>query len=82
VTPVTLLTYILYTLDSVTVARFHSDHLFLTSLFVVFGMFRYLYLVHQKELGGSPADLVVQDIPLLLSILGWILTFVLIVYLS
>jgi 4-hydroxybenzoate polyprenyltransferase len=82
VTPVTLLTYILYTLDSVTVARFHSDHLFLTGLFVVFGLFRYLYLVHQKELGGSPADLVVQDIPLLLSILGWSLTFVLIVYFS
>jgi len=77
-----LLTYILYTMDSVTVARFHSEHLFLTSLFVIFGVFRYLYLVHQKDRGGSPADLIVQDIPLLLAILGWILTFVLIVYLS
>lgn len=82
VTPVTLLTYILYTMDSVTVARFHSEHLFLTSLFVIFGIFRYLYLLHQKDLGGSPADLVMQDIPLLSAILGWILAFVLIVYLS
>ncbi len=82
VTPTTLLTYILYTLDSATVARLHSRHLFLTSVFVVFGIFRYLYLVHQKGLGGSPGHLVVQDIPLLSSILGWILSFVLIVYLS
>ncbi|BCA54083.1 decaprenyl-phosphate phosphoribosyltransferase [Nitrospira sp. KM1] len=82
VTPVTLLTYILYTLDTVTVSRFHSEHLYLTSLFVIFGIFRYLYLVHQKDLGGSPTDLVVQDIPVLFSILGWIVTFVLIVYLA
>lgn len=82
VTPVTLVTYILYTLDSVTVARFQSDHLFLTSLFVVFGIFRYLYLIHQNNLGGSPTDLVIQDIPLILAILGWILSFALIVYFS
>jgi 4-hydroxybenzoate polyprenyltransferase len=82
VTPVTILTYVLYTLDSVTVARFHSKHLYLTSLFVVFGIFRYLYLVHQKDLGGSPTQLVLLDFPLLLSILCWIVSFVLIVYLS
>ncbi|MDH5738787.1 MAG: decaprenyl-phosphate phosphoribosyltransferase [Nitrospira sp.] len=82
VTPTTLLTYILYTLDSVTVARLHSRHLFLTSVFVVFGIFRYLYLIHQKGLGGSPSDLVLKDIPLLSTILGWILSFALIVYFS
>ena len=81
-TPTILLTYILYTLDSATLARLHSRHLFLTSVFVVFGIFRYLYLVHQKGLGGAPGHLVVQDIPLLSAILGWILSFVLIVYLS
>ncbi len=82
ITPVTLLTYIMYTLDSVTVVRFHSDHLFLTSLFVIIGIFRYLYLIHKVKLGGSPTELVVKDVPLLLSIIGWILSFVLIVYLS
>ena len=48
VTPVTLITYILYTLDGTTMARFHSSKLYLTSGFVVFGIFRYLYLIHQK----------------------------------
>ena len=82
VTPVTLLTYILYTLDSTTVTRFHSEHLYLTSLFVAFGIFRYLYLIHQKDLGGSPTELLVKDIPLLSAIIGWVGAFVLIVYLS
>ncbi|GKS58877.1 decaprenyl-phosphate phosphoribosyltransferase [Nitrospira sp.] len=82
VTPVTLLTYILYTLDEKTIHHFRSEHLYVTSLFVVFGIFRYLYLVHRKDLGGSPTDLVVKDIPLVLSILGWISAFLLIVYLS
>lgn len=82
VTPVTLLTYILYTLDAATIARFHSAHLYLTSLFVVFGIFRYLYLVHQKDLGGSPTELVVKDLPLLAAVAGWIVAFFGIVYFS
>lgn len=82
VTPVTLLTYILYTLDAGTIARFHSEHLYFTSLFVVFGIFRYLYLVHQKDLGGSPTEIVARDVPLLCAIVGWVLAFLLIVYLS
>lgn len=82
VTPVTLLTYILYTLDHATMERFHSDHLYLSTPFVTFGIFRYLYLVHARDLGGSPTDLVVKDVPLVAAILGWIGSFVLIVYVS
>lgn len=82
VTPVTLITYILYTLDGTTMARFHSSKLYLTSGFVVFGIFRYLYLIHQKDLGGSPAKLVVKDTPLRTAILAWVITFAVIVYIS
>jgi hypothetical protein len=53
VTPVTLITYILYTLDRTTMARFHSTKLYLTAGFIVFGIFRYLY-IHHKDVGGSP----------------------------
>ena len=82
VTPITLITYILYTLDTETTERFHSDYLYTTSLFVVFGIFRYLYLVHRENLGGSPTDIVVKDGPMLGALIGWIATFTLFVYLG
>ena len=81
VTPVTLLAYLLYTLDAETKLRFQSDWLYVTGIFVVFGVFRYLYLVHRKNLGGSPTDLVLKDIPLLTAVIGWGISFVLIIYL-
>lgn len=80
VTPVTLITYILYTLDDVTIARFHTGHLYLTAVFVIFGIFRYLYLVHQMNVGGSPADIVWHDVPLIIVLFGWVSTFGVIVY--
>ena len=81
VTPVTLVTYLLYTMDPATIARFGSKTLYYTGFFVVFGIFRYLYLIHQKNLGGSPTELVVRDLPLASAIIGWTLSFGLIVYL-
>jgi 4-hydroxybenzoate polyprenyltransferase len=82
VTPVTLITYILYTLDNTTMARFHSSKLYLTAGFVVFGIFRYLYLIHRKDLGGSPTHLVIRDQPLRTAILAWVAAFVIIVYIG
>lgn len=82
VTPVTLITYILYTLDDTTMARFHSSKLYLTAGFVVFGIFRYLYLIHRKDLGGSPTQLVIKDQPLRTAILAWVVTFAVIVYIG
>ncbi|MGH7232968.1 MAG: decaprenyl-phosphate phosphoribosyltransferase [Nitrospiraceae bacterium] len=82
VTPLTLITYVLYTLDAATIARFHSRTLYLTCIFVVFGIFRYLFLVHCRELGGSPTTLILKDLPLRVAILGWVLTFAIIVYMA
>ena len=80
VTPVTLITYILYTMDAVTIARFHTDHLYLTAVFVVFGIFRYLYLVHRMNMGGSPVYIVWHDVPLVIALLAWVSAFWAIVY--
>jgi 4-hydroxybenzoate polyprenyltransferase len=82
VTPIILITYLLYTLDAETVARFNTKRLYGTGIFVVFGIFRYLYLVHHENLGGSPTDLVLTDLPLIMAILGWILTFGIMIYLT
>ena len=47
---------------------------------MLYGIFRYLYLVHQKEQGGSPTDMLLTDRPLLLDVALWALAIVLIVY--
>ena len=61
-------------------AKFGTGWLGLTIPFPLYGIFRYLYLVHQREGGGSPADLLLNDRPLLACVvLGW-LAVVLIIY--
>jgi 4-hydroxybenzoate polyprenyltransferase len=81
VTASTLIAYCLYTISAETVEKFGTEHLVWTSAFVLYGIFRYLYLVHQKGKGGSPEELILQDKPLLLNIVLWIGAVILILYL-
>jgi 4-hydroxybenzoate polyprenyltransferase len=80
VTASTLVAYTLYTTDAETTARLGTNRLGLTIPFVLYGIFRYLYLVHQKRGGGSPANLLVTDRPLLACVAVWALSVVLILY--
>lgn len=82
VTASTLIAYCLYTISSETVLKFGTEHLIWTAAFVLYGIFRYLYLVHQKGKGGSPEELILQDKPLLLNIVLWIGVVILILYLK
>ena len=82
VTASTLIAYCLYTISPETVAKFGTEHLIWTAAFVLFGIFRYLYLIHQKGKGGSPEELIVQDKPLLFNIVLWIGAVILIIYLK
>lgn len=68
VAAITLLAYALYTIDPETVARFHTDRLLWTFPFPLYGMFRYLYLVHQRDGGGDPAEMLLTDRPLLICV--------------
>ena len=47
---------------------------------MIYGIFRYLYLVHRREQGGSPGDALLADRPLLAAVALWAVTMVLIVY--
>ncbi|MBI2165405.1 MAG: decaprenyl-phosphate phosphoribosyltransferase [Chloroflexi bacterium] len=68
----TLVAYSLYTF---TAPNLPSNHLMMVTLvFVLFGMFRYLYLVHSRQAGETPETTIISDTPLLLTILGWGLT--------
>lgn len=80
VTASCLTAYAFYTLAPETVAKYRTERLALTIPFVIYGIFRYLYLVHRKEQGGSPSDVLLTDRPLLAATVLWGLVVVLIVY--
>jgi 4-hydroxybenzoate polyprenyltransferase len=80
VTASCLTAYAFYTLAPETVEKYRTERLALTIPFVIYGIFRYLYLVHRKEQGGSPSDLLLADRPLLAAVALWAVAVVLIVY--
>lgn len=80
VTASTVIAYCLYTISEETVSKFGSTSLIYTVPFVLYGIFRYLYLVHQKAQGGTPEALIIKDKPLLIDVFLWIASAVLILY--
>jgi 4-hydroxybenzoate polyprenyltransferase len=72
VTASTLVAYCLYTISAETVAKFGTRNLIFTVPFVLYGIFRYLYLIHQRAEGGTPEALIIRDKPLLIDIFLWV----------
>jgi len=71
VTASTLIAYSLYTLSHEVQSKLGSAELHWTIPIVLYGLFRYLYLVYNRQGGGDPSRLLVRDVPLLMSILIW-----------
>jgi 4-hydroxybenzoate polyprenyltransferase len=80
VTSATVVSYALYSVSPETVQRFHTDRLLFTVPFVLYGIFRYLYLVYHKNHGGDPSRTLVTDGPLLMAIVLWVVACGLIIY--
>ncbi|MEI6668131.1 MAG: decaprenyl-phosphate phosphoribosyltransferase [Acidobacteriota bacterium] len=80
VTASTLVAYIFYCISPETSQKFGTDLLGLTIPFPLYGIFRYLYLVHRREGGGSPSQMLINDRPLLVCVALWALAVVVIVY--
>jgi 4-hydroxybenzoate polyprenyltransferase len=80
VTASTLVAYVFYAISPDTAQRFGTPLLGLTIPLPLYGIFRYLYLVHGKEKGGSPAELLVNDRPLLACVALWAIAVILIIY--
>lgn len=76
----TIISYALYTVSEKAVTAFHSDKLIYTTPFVLYGIFRYLYLLHQKNLGESPTQIVTKDVPIIINSLLWLITCAVIIY--
>jgi len=80
VTASTLVSYALYTSAPETVAKFGTDRLVWTLPFVLYGIFRYLYLVHRKEEGGNPTKVLLNDRPILMTVALWAASIVTLIY--
>lgn len=78
VTSSTVIAYSLYTFTSQTALS--HNLLMLTIPFVLYGIFRYLYLIHKKNMGGSPEMVLLKDIPLIIDIILYVITTVFIMY--
>jgi 4-hydroxybenzoate polyprenyltransferase len=76
----TLMSYALYTIADETVARFGTRNLIFTLPFVIYGIYRYLYLLHQKKMGGNPTNALLEDLPLFLNGLLWLGVVIFIIY--
>jgi 4-hydroxybenzoate polyprenyltransferase len=72
VTAATLMAYGLYTFTADGLPENHS--MMLTIPFVLYGIFRYLYLVNVRKEGGSPEDVLLRDVPIMLTVVGWVAT--------
>lgn len=81
VTASIIMTYSMTTFSAPAVPREPYPALMITIPFVVYGIFRYIYLIYQRDGGGSPDEMVVKDLPLALDIILWALTVLLIMFL-
>ena len=80
VTASTVTAYALYTMSPETVAKFHTQLLPGTLPFVLYGIFRYLYLLYRRQLGGTPSDTLLSDRALLVNTALWLAAVLLIIY--
>ncbi len=71
VTASTLVAYSFYTISAETVEKFGTENLKYTILFVLYGIFRYLYIIYRKEGGGRPERDILTDIPTIINLLLW-----------
>lgn len=78
---VVIVAYILYTTAAITIQRPHSEFLYLTSLFVILGIMRYLQVTFVEKDSGSPTKILIKDRFMHMTIVFWILSFAWILYL-
>jgi len=77
---ITIVAYIQYTVSKEVINQFGTDYIYLTTFFVLLGFLRYLQITLVENNSGSPSELLVKDKFLIFSILGWMLSFLFIVY--
>jgi len=77
---ITMVSYIMYTLSETVMSRFGSENIYLTSFFVLLGIFRYLQLTLVENGSANPTKVLFKDRFVIISIIMWILSFIIIIY--
>jgi 4-hydroxybenzoate polyprenyltransferase len=80
VTATVVVSYMLYTFSTEVSEKLGTEYLYFTVPFVVYGIFRYLYLIHKEDEGGSPTQVLASDKPLLINVILWLVTVIMILY--
>ncbi len=75
-----IICYALYTVAEQTIAKFRTERLIYTTIFVLFGIFRYIYLVHKQHNSENVAEVIIKDIPMLINLILYIITVTIIIY--
>ena len=76
---VTLVAYISYTISPEVTARLNTDNLYFTTFFVIIGILRYMQITFVEQKSGSPTKVLLRDLFLQLTLVGWVLTFIFLV---
>jgi len=79
---VTIVSYVMYTMSPEITAKFGTGHLYLTTIFVILGVMRYLQITMVEQRSADPAEILIRDSFLQIAILGWIVMFGLLIYLQ
>lgn len=77
---VTLVCYIMYTVSPEVIANFHSDYLYLTSVFVLVGLLRYIQIAVVDQKSGDPTKVILRDRFTQLIVVAWMLAFLVLIY--
>ena len=77
---VVLVAYLMYTVSPEIIAKFKTDKLYITSLFVLMGVMRYLQITLVEKNSGCPTTIFIEDLFIQLSVVGWIISFAILVY--
>ena len=81
ISTITIVAYLMYTLSPDVIERFHSRHIYLTTIFVLLGIIRYLQVSLVDSKSGSPTKILLTDKYIQFCIVGWIVLFLIFIYL-
>jgi 4-hydroxybenzoate polyprenyltransferase len=75
-----IICYALYTVSERTIKLFNTENMIYTTPFVVFGIFRYMFLVYMNKKGENTVEIMLTDIPMIINVVLYILAIILIIY--
>ena len=79
---VTLVCYIMYTVSPEVIENFHTEYLYLTSVFVLVGLLRYIQIAVVDQKSGDPTKIILRDRITQFIVLAWLLSFLFLIYIE